>query len=206
MQHFQPAKFLTSAAGSDGFPEDSGTEVAFAGRSNAGKSTVINTVCGQPGLARTAKIPGRTQTINFFETSRGRLVDLPGYGYAHVPRKVRGQWDRLTSAYFARRRSLRGVVVVVDIRRLLAESDWRMIEWCNFCDLYIVLTKADKLSRSAEQKALQQTRAALAGCEIDVQVFSSKTPRGVEALRSQISFWMLHRSTQFAPTAEPPQQ
>ena len=132
MSHYPQASFLTSAHQPKQFIADEGAEVAFAGRSNAGKSSAINTIVNQRNFARTSKSPGRTQLINFFQLrDQQRLVDLPGYGYAKVPHSVQNHWRKLMGAYFEQRQSLAGLIVVVDIRRSLGDYDWQMIDWAN---------------------------------------------------------------------------
>ena len=186
------AKFLTSAAGADGFPDDSGAEVAFVGRSNSGKSSAINRIAAQAKLARVSKTPGRTQLINFFETgSERRLVDLPGYGFARVPERLRRQWGDLVDAYFGSRRSLVGLFLTVDIRRGLAESDDRMIGWALDieCRVAILLTKADKLSRGAGIRAVMQARNSV-GPRARVVRFSALDGTGVDEARALMLDWL----------------
>ncbi|MES9938030.1 MAG: ribosome biogenesis GTP-binding protein YihA/YsxC, partial [Sedimenticola sp.] len=142
---YHQARFLTSAAKLNQSPADEGIEVAFAGRSNAGKSSAINTLCQQRNLARTSKTPGRTQLLNFFTLDeQRRLVDLPGYGYAKVAEKVKLQWQKELAAYLEQRQSLRGIILLVDVRHPLKEFDQQMLDWSAQIDLpvHILLTKA----------------------------------------------------------------
>ena len=153
------AEFKTSAARPSDLPADTGNEVAFAGRSNAGKSSVLNRLCGRKQLARTSKTPGRTQLINFFALSAtASLVDLPGYGYAKASQRKQQQWADLIEYYFANRLALRGVMLVMDIRHPLQNMDWSMLEWCIHYsrDVHILLNKADKLTRNQALQQLQR--------------------------------------------------
>lgn len=197
MRHnFQQTAFLTSAPTLAEAPEDSGTEVAFAGRSNAGKSSAINTLTRQKGLARTSKTPGRTQLINFFTIGQAhhRLVDLPGYGFAKVPEAVRRDWQLHLAEYLQKRRSLMGTVLVMDIRHPLTEFDQLMLGWADEADMpvHILLTKADKLSRGASAGALSKVRHQLAEWEdlVSVQLFSALKDQGVETLAERLSGWL----------------
>ena len=156
-------KFLTSAAEAHQLAPDTGREIAFAGRSNSGKSTAINAITQRAGLARVSRTPGRTQLINFFELMpERRLVDLPGYGYAKVPEKVRARWLELMEHYFNVRESLVGMVLIVDSRRGLGAEDAAMLEWVLARDrqAHVLLTKADKLNRRESLRVLQETIAA----------------------------------------------
>jgi len=185
MPAYAQATYLTSASEPRQFVADEGREVAFAGRSNAGKSSAINVITGRRGLARTSKTPGRTQLVNFFSLGLDqRLVDLPGYGFAKVPEAMRRDWRRLMESYFSRRTSLVGLVVVVDSRRLLTEGDLQMLEWARFagCAAHVLLTKADKLSRGRAAAALQAVRREL-GADVSVQLFSALKKSGVDDAR-----------------------
>jgi GTP-binding protein len=185
MSAYASARFLTSANRPGQFVADEGREVAFAGRSNAGKSSAINAITGRRALARTSKTPGRTQLINFFALDDDRrLVDLPGYGFARVPEAMRAHWRHLMEAYFRQRRSLAGLFVVMDCRRPLTEYDRQMLAWAEHagCPGYVLLTKADKLSRGKASAALHATEKAL-GPTIGVQLFSALKGTGVEAAR-----------------------
>ena len=155
--NYQSAIFMTSAPSIRQCPEDSGCEVAFAGRSNAGKSSAINTLTRNGRLARTSKTPGRTQLINFFQLAEGgRLVDLPGYGYAKVPRAMKAEWDRHLAEYLQKRQSLAGPILLMDIRHSLQDSDLQMLNWAAQAGLpvHILPTQADKLKPGPAQRAL----------------------------------------------------
>jgi GTP-binding protein len=186
------ARFIKSAARADGFPEDSGTEVAFVGRSNSGKSSAINRIVGHGKLARVSKTPGRTQLINFFDLEQERrLVDLPGYGFAKVPDSVRHDWQRLIDSYFESRRSLAGLFMTVDIRRGLLDQDLSLITWASALKLplAILATKSDKLSRGAgTAKCLEIRRAVTA--ETDVIRFSAVDGTGVGPAKERLLAWL----------------
>ena len=188
MSGYSDARFLTSANRPNQFVSDQGAEVAFAGRSNAGKSSAINAIVNQRQLARTSKTPGRTQLVNFFHLAPGqRLVDLPGYGFARVPPGTQQHWRQLLENYFETRRSLRGLFLSVDIRRTLGELDLQMLAWCRALGrpIHILLTKADKLNRSPAAAALAKARSA-AGADVTVQLFSAQTGDGVPAARARL--------------------
>jgi len=187
MPGYPHARFLTSASHPDGFVPDDGAEVAFAGRSNAGKSSAINAIVHQRQLARSSKTPGRTQLVNFFELApRERLVDLPGYGFAQVPAEVQARWQKLLETYFRQRGSLRGLFLVVDVRRGLGPLDLRMLDWCRALGrpVHVLLTKADKLSRGACAAALAAARGAAP--QVAVQLFSSEDKTGVPEARERL--------------------
>ena len=191
---YQEAKYLTSAAEFEQLPPDEGAEVAFIGRSNAGKSSALNVITGIKGLSRTSKTPGRTQMINFLALNeRQRLVDLPGYGYAKVPRMVQERWEELVDSYLKKRRSLKGLVVVMDIRHPLKERDTDIIKWAVDYDihLHILLTKSDKLSQSAVKKTINEVEAALATYDdhITLQLFSSYDRTGLDAVKAVLNEW-----------------
>lgn len=200
MTEFPAARFLKSANKPRDFPSDTGLEVAFAGRSNAGKSSAINVIVGRRALARTSKTPGRTQLINFFGLSdEQRLVDLPGYGFARVPAAVRKHWRTLMQSYFAARESLAGVMLVVDIRRGLGELDEQMLDWAmaSGCPAHVLLTKSDKLKRGGVTKALLETERALADAyaesaqaSLSLQALSSLKRTGVEDAREILREWL----------------
>jgi GTP-binding protein len=186
------ARFLTSAAGAEGFPEDRGAEVVFVGRSNSGKSSAINAITRRTGLARVSKTPGRTQLVNFFELgAERRLVDLPGYGFARVPDRVREEWRRLTDAYFSGRSSIAGLFVTVDIRRGLREGDETVLMMSAELGIpvAILLTKSDKLSRGKGEGMKLAVREAVAESTVVVR-FSALDGTGVEAARNQLRGWL----------------
>ncbi|MCC7277136.1 MAG: YihA family ribosome biogenesis GTP-binding protein [Chromatiaceae bacterium] len=193
--HYRQAAFLRAVARLDQAPEDTGREVAFAGRSNAGKSSAINTICDQRHLARTSKTPGRTQQIVFFETGEGRrLVDLPGYGYARVSEAIKLQWQDLMADYLRHRQSLIGLVVVMDIRHPLTDFDLRMLDWSRetHLSLLLLLTKSDKLKRGAAMAQADLVRRAVAkeGDRIRVERFSSFDRQGVEPVHEVLDQWL----------------
>ena len=194
---YHQAQFLLSALQLKDAPSDEGSEIAFAGRSNAGKSSAINAITNQNSLARTSKTPGRTQMLNFFTLDEShRFVDLPGYGYAKVPEDVQKNWGKALETYLQKRQSLRGVFILMDIRRPLTDLDWQMIELCRHCNLplHVALTKADKLSRGAAKGTLQKVQATLlreAGeAEISVQLFSAPHKSGIEEAHALLDRWM----------------
>lgn len=196
--NYQTARFLTSAPTLAQCPPDSGAEVAFAGRSNAGKSSAINTLTRQKALARISKTPGRTQLINFFtlgDDADRRLVDLPGYGFAKVPEQVKLEWQRHLSDYLQRRASLRGLVLVMDVRHPLSEFDQTLLGWADdkSMPVHILLTKADKLKRGAAASALQQVRSRLREWEdlVSIQLFSSLKGQGVEEAHARLDAWLM---------------
>ena len=194
---YHKASYLISALRLQDAPPDQGYEAAFAGRSNAGKSSAINAITRQKALARTSKTPGRTQLLNFFalDDSR-RLVDLPGYGYAKVPDAVQKNWGQAMETYLKERRCLRGVFLLMDIRHPLTEFDWQMIAWCRHCKLpmHIALTKADKLARGAAKGVLLKVQAELkreaSDMAITVQLFSAPDKLGVEEAHAALDRWM----------------
>jgi len=189
---FKTAKFVTSAATLPQCPADEGAEIAFCGRSNAGKSSAINALTDQKGLARTSKTPGRTQLINFFSLEdETKLVDLPGYGYAKVPISVKEHWHRHLDEYLRDRKSLRGMVLLMDIRHPMKEFDEMMIEWSidSGLPLHILLTKADKLKRGGQQNGLLSLRKHLPP-EITIQVFSATKKLGIKELEKSLTDWL----------------
>lgn len=195
MSLFRHAVFEISVAQPSGLPPPAVPEVAFAGRSNSGKSSCINTLAGHTRLAFVSKTPGRTQLINFFRLRNGAgLVDLPGYGYAEVPEAVRRQWRRLLEDYLARRESLVGLVLIMDARRPLTELDWQMLEWFGprGLPIHLMLSKADKLSRREQVEALRQVRTVLApaGEQVTAQLFSSLKKSGVDEAEQVIGRWL----------------
>jgi GTP-binding protein len=193
MSSYPNVKFLTSAAEPHQLAPDRGREIAFAGRSNAGKSTAINAITQRSGLARVSRTPGRTQLINFFEVApERRLVDLPGYGYAKVPEKIRLHWLQLMQHYFNVRESLVGLILIVDSRRGLSAEDAGMLEWILAGDraAHVLLTKADKLNQRDANRALRETKAACSDAAVTVQLFSAHAKRGLEEARQVLDGWM----------------
>jgi GTP-binding protein len=193
MSRFPHAKFLTSVGQVHQLPPDRGREIAFAGRSNSGKSTAINAIVQRSGLARVSRTPGRTQLINFFELSpERRLVDLPGYGFARVPDHVRLHWLELMQQYFNVRESLVGLILMVDSRRGLGAEDASMLEWILARDrmAHVLLTKADKLNRREADRVLKETRSACSDANVGVQLFSAHEDTGVEEARDVVAQWL----------------
>ncbi len=192
--HYRGATFLTSAAKLSQCPPDTGWEVAFAGRSNAGKSSAINSLTNNKKLAKTSKTPGRTQLLNFFELSdTQRLVDLPGYGFAKVPLAVKREWTKQLEKYLQNRQCLRGLILVMDIRHPLQPFDQQMLDWALQASMpaHILLTKADKLSRGAAGTTLLQVRAELRPhAELtSVQLFSALKHDGHLELIAVLDAW-----------------
>jgi len=189
---FRQAKFLTSAFELSQLHPDDGAEVAFAGRSNAGKSSAINCLTQQKGLCKTSKTPGRTQLINFFELDQQRrLVDLPGYGFAKVSKQLRNHWNLVLSTFLLQRQALRGVVIVVDIRRGISDLDQALIDMMNnSLPLHILLTKSDKLSRSAIKRTVMETQARLTAPDQTVSTLSTLNRQGLEALEQVCRDWL----------------
>lgn len=186
------ATFLKSAASRKQYPEDAGAEAAFAGRSNSGKSSAINAIFNRRGLARSSKTPGRTQMLQFFNVGeQRRVVDLPGYGYAAAPLRVRRQWEGMMDDYFRRRESLRGVFVVVDARRGLRELDLRMLDVCAVAEapVHLLMNKCDRLKRGALMETLRDAERAL-GANGTVQAFSALRAVGVEQARGVLDAWL----------------
>lgn len=186
--------FVTSAPDIHHLPEDSGVEIAFAGRSNAGKSSALNTLTNQKSLARTSKTPGRTQLINLFEIEPNcRLVDLPGYGYAQVPEEVKRKWQRSLAEYLQKRESLKGIVILMDIRHPLKDLDQQMIDWAvqSQLSVMLLLTKADKLASGAQKKQLNMVKEAILPFQGDITVatFSSLKRTGLEQLKQKLNEW-----------------
>jgi GTP-binding protein len=189
---FNTATFLKSASAMTQCPTDQGAEVAFCGRSNAGKSSAINTLTGQRKLARTSKTPGRTQLINFFSlSSLQRLVDLPGYGYAKVPSALKAHWHQHLDEYLRNRLCLKGLILLMDIRHPLREFDEMMLQWSKSSNmpLHILLTKADKLKRGARNNTLLKTQRALPK-GVTIQLFSSTETIGLDQLTSVMTDWL----------------
>ena len=195
MPLFQNAEFFISAHQLRDLPPPAGLEVAFAGRSNAGKSSAINTLANHNRLAYVSKQPGRTQLINFFTLGGGRfLVDLPGYGYAKVPEAMRKHWQLVLAAYLSQRSSLYGLVLVMDARHPLTPLDRQMLDWFGPTGkpVHVLLTKSDKLSRAAAMKTLADVRKTLQQSwpHCTVQLFSSLKKQGVETAESVIGAWL----------------
>jgi len=188
---FRIARYVLNAHQLKQLPEDKGIEVAIAGRSNAGKSSAINTLTDQKSLARTSKTPGRTQQIVIFELDEDRrIADLPGYGYAKVPAKLKAHWRTVMERYFRTRKCLRGVVLVMDIRHPMRDFDQQMLEWCESSGVpcHILLTKADKLKRGPAQSTLLKIRRDLPDIA-SIQVFSSSKKTGLDELVDKLSDW-----------------
>ena len=197
MSLFQQAVFLTTVAHLRDLPRDAVREVAFAGRSNAGKSSAINTLAGRVRLAYVSKTPGRTQHLNYFALAEGRyFVDLPGYGYAKAPEGIRSQWEGLVGPYLGKREQLVGLVVIMDIRRPLTDLDRRLIDWFRPTGrpIHILLSKADKLSRQEQTTVLRAVKAELAtwgGASLySVQLFSSLKRMGVDEAEAVLGNWL----------------
>ena len=192
---YRSASFLTSASKLSQCPEDRGWEVAFAGRSNAGKSSAINSLTENTKLARTSKTPGRTQLINFFSLSeQQRLVDLPGYGFAKVPLAVKREWTRQLENYLQKRQSLRGLVLLMDVRHPLQTFDQQMLSWSIAAGMpvHILLTKADKLKNGPARNTLLQVQKELRqyGELVSVQLFSALKHSGHKELIAVLNTWL----------------
>ena len=217
---YRQTRFYLSAPAPEQLPADRGAEVAFAGRSNAGKSSALNAITDQKALARVSKTPGRTQQINVFPVGDAileaptvdrhdsvdpasvdrhdpayRLIDLPGYGYAKAPPAMRAHWQEALPRYLETRKSLRGLILIMDVRHAMGPLDTQMLDWCAAADLpvHVLLSKADKLSRGAAGNQLQRVRSqALKCCQgASVQLFSSSTRTGVAEARSCLDQWLL---------------
>ena len=192
---FQKTTFIKSVAKLIQLPDDEGCEIAFAGRSNAGKSTALNAITGVKNLARTSKTPGRTQTINLFKiTDEIRLVDLPGYGYAQVPLAMKKEWDKLLSQYLQNRESLRGLCLVMDSRHPLKDFDIHILDWAVSANLptHILLSKADKLTKLEKIKLEQFLKANIIDPSglITFQLFSALRNEGIVEARKKICEWI----------------
>jgi GTP-binding protein len=191
---YRQAAFLTSAAKLSQAPADEGYEVAFAGRSNAGKSSAINTLCDQKALARTSKTPGRTQLLNFFALDeRRRIVDLPGYGYAKVSEGIKRDWQGTLADYLERRECLRGLIMMMDIRHPLKDFDRQMLDWARHISLpvHVLLTKSDKLKNGPAGNALLKVRAELSKLDpgFSVQTFSALKRSGIAEAHTRLDSW-----------------
>jgi GTP-binding protein len=193
MSMYPHVNFLTSAAEPHQLAPDTGREIAFAGRSNSGKSTAINAITQRSGLARVSRTPGRTQLINFFELApERRLVDLPGYGFAKVPERVKLKWLQLMEHYFNVRESLVGLILIVDSRRGLGEQDAAMLEWLLARDrqAHVLLSKSDKLNRSDSQRVLRETKEACSDTAVTTQLFSAHGKKGIEEVQAVMQKWL----------------
>ena len=189
---FRQAQYVTSAFELSQLLPDEGREVAFAGRSNAGKSSAINCLTQQKGLCKTSKTPGRTQLINFFALDETRrLVDLPGYGFAKVPKKMRSHWDQVLSSFLLQREALKGLVIVVDIRRGISELDQALIDMVSpQLQLHILLTKSDKISRSAVKNEILKTQQRLDSDRHTVSSLSILNRQGLDQLEQKCGEWL----------------
>lgn len=192
---YQQTHFILGSPDARRAPADTGAEVAFAGRSNAGKSSALNIITGQRSLARISKAPGRTREINFFQVADDRrLVDLPGYGYAKVSKSMRGDWQRHIAHYLETRQSLSGIVLLMDIRHPLKDQDRQVLDWCRAAGLptHILLTKSDKLKRGPASAALLKTQQQLATLYADatIQLFSAHTRAGAETVQAVLNQWL----------------
>ena len=191
---YRNAQFLISAAKFKQCPDDSGAEVAFAGRSNAGKSSAINALTENKKMARTSKTPGRTQLIKFFTVGiQHRLVDLPGYGFAKVPIEMKNEWQRQIDEYLQYRESLRGIILLMDIRHPLQDFDRMILQWGKDANMpvHVLLTKADKLKFGAAKKALLETQRAInQHYDASIQLFSALKKQGLEELAAQLDAWL----------------
>jgi GTP-binding protein len=189
MSVFSQVQFLASSASPSDLPPPGPPEIAFAGRSNVGKSSAINALTGRKRMAFTSKTPGRTQTINFFQLGpMARLVDLPGYGYARVPQAMREQWKSLVGSYITSRDSLVGVVLVMDARRPLTELDLQLVQFLGDVQLLALVSKADKLTRVEQATVLASVKASL---QAEVRLFSSLTRQGVDECRDLLEHWLI---------------
>ncbi len=194
-KQYRQTRFVMGVPGPDALPADAGREVAFAGRSNSGKSSVINALTDQKALARTSKTPGRTQSINVFEVSdQRRLIDLPGYGYAKVPERIRRHWQRELPRYLGERRSLVGLVVIMDCRHPMRDYDHQMLEWCVQTGVpsHAVLTKADKLKHGRATDALHTVRRQVEADypQTSVQLFSAVKRDRISELHARLDHWL----------------
>ncbi|ACY50079.1 ribosome biogenesis GTP-binding protein YihA/YsxC [Vibrio diabolicus] len=192
--HYQNTHFITSAPDIRHLPEDEGVEIAFAGRSNAGKSSALNRLTNQKSLAKTSKTPGRTQLINLFKVEEGcHIVDLPGYGFAQVPVEMKNKWQKSLGEYLQKRECLKGLVVLMDIRHPMKDLDQQMIFWAidSHIPVQVLLTKADKLKSGARKQTLLKVRKQVEtfGGDVSVDVFSSLKGLGVDQLRAKLDTW-----------------
>ena len=186
-------EFRLGVASMKQLPDDLGSEVAFAGRSNVGKSSVINKMTNRRGLARISKSPGRTRELNYFSYDENtHIVDLPGYGYAKVNEEMRDIWAKLLESYLRERQSLQGVFLIMDIRHPLGKFDLIMLNYCQTCELplHILLNKSDKLSKNAANKAMAEIRRELAGLDASLQLFSALKGVGLDEARQKLADWL----------------
>ena len=194
VNYYQQAEFITSVPKPTLAPADTGMEVAFAGRSNAGKSSALNAITAQKALSRVSKTPGRTQHLIFFKIDEQRLlVDLPGYGYAKVSVNIKQQWQLAMENYLNQRKSLRGLILLMDIRHPLTDFDQQMLNWCQHRQMpvHILLTKADKLKRGAGLNTLMQVKRSLSDHQnVSLQLFSSTKKIGLDEARDVLDNWL----------------
>ncbi|MDQ2164315.1 MULTISPECIES: ribosome biogenesis GTP-binding protein YihA/YsxC [Vibrio] len=201
--HYQNTHFITSAPDIRHLPDDEGIEIAFAGRSNAGKSSSLNRLTNQKSLAKTSKTPGRTQLINLFKVTEGcHIVDLPGYGFAQVPLELKKKWQKSLGEYLQKRKSLKGLVVLMDIRHPMKDLDQQLISWAVDCyiPVLVLLTKADKLKSGARKAQVLKIReeARSFGGDVTVDAFSSLKGLGVDVLRNKLDTWFAPALTHLA--------
>lgn len=192
--HYQNTQFVTSAPDIRHLPDDVGVEIAFAGRSNAGKSSSLNRLTNQKSLAKTSKTPGRTQLINLFKVADGcHIVDLPGYGFAQVPLEMKKKWQKSLGEYLQKRENLKGLVVLMDIRHPMKDLDRQLVSWAIDCHIpvQVLLTKADKLKSGARkaQELMVRKDVETMGGEVHVAAFSSTSGQGVDILRQRLDQW-----------------
>ncbi len=193
-KHYQQCQYLLSVHELSQLPPEGGFEVAFAGRSNAGKSSAINRICAQKSLAKTSRTPGRTQSLNFFSVADNKtIVDLPGYGYAQVSSKIKKHWQTVLTRYLQSRESLKALVLVMDVRHPLQKPDWFLVELAasTLLPIHILLTKCDKLSSNQQRKQLNTVKMELeeSGVEATLQLFSAQSGFGVDDMHSVLDDW-----------------
>jgi GTP-binding protein len=190
---YRQSTYLLSAHNLQQFPDDVGREVAFVGRSNVGKSSIINTITDQKRLAKTSKLPGRTRQINFFTVENEiRIVDLPGYGFARVDRSMKRAWDQVIKGYFSNRKSLAGLILIIDIRRKVTEEDENMLNWCQLANIpvHLILNKADKFSFQQRQKEYNRFKQYFQGRSISIQLFSVLDKTGIVEVVDVLNGWL----------------
>jgi len=192
--NYNNTRFLISAVNLKQLPEDVGIEIAFIGRSNAGKSSAINTITAINGLARISKTPGRTQAINIFQiTDKYKIIDLPGYGYTKAPLHVSRKWMQTVNDYLKLRESLKVLILIMDIRHPLKPQDMQIIDWASVCNikLHILLSKSDKLSKNQAAKTLYETQNKLSEYQnhVTIQLFSSHTKTGLQEMIKNLDHW-----------------